>query len=85
MDGILGIILEVVSRQNELDTNLKIQYTLCAIAMLGCLVWVVLKVFRKNRGKSQGGSCHGCALSQSCQSNRDKGRRRDNRGDGCNC
>lgn len=43
-----------------------LQYTVVAAVVLGALVWIVVKVFSK---KSKGGigSCHGCALSSTCE------------------
>lgn len=49
-----------------------LQYTLVAIIVLGALVWIVVKSYRKKSGKSRGGCC-GCSLSSTCNS-KDKGK-----------
>lgn len=52
----------------RLDGNLIIQYTLCSIAFLGALVWIVVKAVRAGKRKNGGGSCCGCSLSSACSS-----------------
>lgn len=52
----------------RLDGNMIIQYTLCSIAFLGALVWIVVKAARAGKRKNAGGSCAGCSLSSACTS-----------------
>ena len=45
-----------------IDINLAIQYSLVAVFVIGAMVWMTLRLFRK-RKKS---GCCGCALSDAC-------------------
>lgn len=63
---ILQLIL--VAKSTPLDSNMLIQYTLCSVALLGALIWIVVKAVRAAKRKEDAGSCCGCTLSATCQS-----------------
>lgn len=49
----------------EIIKNIAIQYTIVGIIILGATVWIMIKAFKKNKKRSQGGCC-GCSLKDSC-------------------
>lgn len=44
------------------DTNMAIQYTLVGVCILGAMIWILVKLFRKGRNSG----CHGCSLANNC-------------------
>ncbi len=51
-----------------MDLQLKIQYTLVAVIVLGALVWISVKVWRTCRRKNESVSgCCGCAIADKCK------------------
>ena len=52
--------------QQHLDSNLIIQYSIVGVILLAACVWIAVKVFRRQKNKSQG-SCCGCSLSDACK------------------
>lgn len=52
------------------DSNMLWQYTAVAAVILGIVVWMFVKAFRRRRrGVSGGGCCcSGCAISDRCSS-----------------
>lgn len=51
-----------------MDIQLKIQYTVVAIIMLGAIIWIAVKIWRGCRRKNrQASGCCACALAESCK------------------
>lgn len=50
-----------------MTVNLIIQYALVGLALIGALVWIVIKLVKlRKMGKEGGDCCCGCSMSQSC-------------------
>ena len=50
-----------------MSANMIIQYSLVGIVLLGACVWILIKIFKKNKNK---GPCCGCSLSDTCNKNK---------------
>ena len=48
----------------EITDNLIIQYTFVGIILLAICLWIIIKVFKKN--KKSKGHCSGCSLADTC-------------------
>lgn len=57
------------------DTNLTLQYTLVGICILGAIIWIMWKFFRKEKKTG----CQGCSLAENCSRSDLKHRKNHNR------
>ena len=47
------------------STDLIIQYSVVGAVLLAACIWIILKIFKKN--KQSRNSCCGCAISDTCK------------------